>query len=175
MRDGLVAETTSSGIGPRGGRTAVTGLAAAVTGLTLAAWLTACGGDYEFEPPDREGQVEEADSSFSQAMFDTVEWESEEVRLLEGNVVFSSKCRQCHGPLGRGGTEYASERGLAVPSLVTPDWEYAGDLEAVRRRIFVGHPSGMPTWGVAGISPREIDAVAFYIVERLRPDVLGGG
>jgi hypothetical protein len=41
---------------------------------------------------------------------------------------------------------------------------------AVRRRIFTGHPAGMYTWGIAGISPREIDAVAHYILERLRPD-----
>jgi mono/diheme cytochrome c family protein len=153
----------------------VAGLVGVVTSLIVLAAFAACGGDYEFEPPDRESQVEEADSSFSQAMFDTVTWASVDTRELEGNVVFSSKCRQCHGTLGRGATEYANERGLAVPSLVAPDWEYAGDIEAVRRRIFVGHPSGMPTWGVAGISPREIDAVAFYIVERLRPDVLGGG
>jgi hypothetical protein len=33
----------------------------------------------------------------------------------------------------------------------------------------------MPTWGVAGITPREIDAVAFYILERLRPEMLGEG
>jgi mono/diheme cytochrome c family protein len=45
----------------------------------------------------------------------------------------------------------------------------------VRRRIFTGHPAGMPTWGVAGIPAREIDAVAAYILEQLRPDVLGGG
>jgi mono/diheme cytochrome c family protein len=148
---------------------------AAVTGLLAVAALAACGGDYEFEPPDRESQVEEADSSFSQAMFDTVAWASTETRALEGNVVFSSKCRQCHGTLGEGGTEYANERNLEVPSLVSADWEYASDLEAVRRLVFTGHPEGMPTFGVAGISPREIDAVAFYILERLRPDVLEGG
>lgn len=146
----------------------------------VAPWLgllvvAACGGDYEFEPPDREAQVAEADSSFSQAVFDTVAWASEDTQAMEGNVVFSSKCRQCHGPLGQGNTEYASERSLAVPSLVAPEWEYADDLEGLRRRVFIGHPSGMPTWGVAGITPREIDAVAFYILERLRPDVLDGG
>ena len=137
--------------------------------------LAACGGEHEFEPPDRAGQVAEAESLYRAARFDTVAWASDDTRALEGNVVFSTKCRQCHGPLGEGGTEYARERGLAVPSLVSPDWEYAGDLEAVRRRMFVGHPEGMPTWGVAGITPREIDAAAFYIVERLRPEVLGEG
>lgn len=141
--------------------------------LVLTA-VTACG-EHHFDPPDREDQVAEADSLFETMSFDTVAWVSQETRALEGNVVFSSTCRQCHGPLGRGETAYADERGLDVPSLVEQDWEYAGDLEAARRRIFIGHPSGMPTWGVAGISPREIDAVAFYILERLRPEVLEEG
>lgn len=140
----------------------------------LLASLTACG-EHHFDPPDRAAQVAAADSLIEAMLFDTVAWASEDARALEGNVVFSSSCRQCHGPLGRGGTEYAGERGLDVPSLVEEDWEYAESLEAARRRIFVGHPSGMPTWGVAGISPREIDAVAFYILERLRPEVLGEG
>lgn len=136
--------------------------------------LSACGGEQEFEPPDREARVEEAESLYSAALFDTVAWESDEVRSLEGNAVFAARCRQCHGPLGRGETDYAAERNLDMPSLVEPEWAYAGDLDAARRRIFTGHPEGMPTWGVAGISPREIDAVAFYILEVLRPEVLGG-
>ena len=59
---------------------------------------------------------------------------------------------------------------VQVPSLVEPDWSYANDVEAVRRRIFTGHPDGMPTWGVAGLAPREIDAVAYYIDSVLRPE-----
>ena len=140
----------------------------------LVASMSACG-EHHFDPPDREAQVAAADSLYATISFDTVTWESQDARALDGNVVFSSSCRQCHGPLGRGGTEYAAERGLDVPSLVEEDWEYAGNLEAIRRRIFVGHSAGMPTWGVAGITPREIDAVAFYILERLRPEVLGEG
>jgi hypothetical protein len=46
-------------------------------------------------------------------------------------------------------------------------------MDSVRHRIFVGHAAGMPTWGVAGISPREIDGAAYYLLERLRPEVLG--
>ena len=58
-----------------------------------------------------------------------------------------------------------------------PDWPYAASLDSVRHRIFVGHEEGMPTWGVAGITPREIDGVAYYILNGLRPDALrsGGG
>ncbi len=52
-------------------------------------------------------------------------------------------------------------------------WELDGDLEGARHRMFVGHAAGMPTWGVAGISLREIDAVAHYVLDVLRPEVLG--
>ncbi|HSR43479.1 MAG TPA: c-type cytochrome [Longimicrobiales bacterium] len=148
---------------------------AGAAALVACLGVGACGPEHEFEPPDREEQVAEADTLFSAAVFDTLTWPSDEARALEGNVVYSSRCRQCHGPLGRGGTDYATERDLDVSSLVEPGWEYADDPDGVRRRIFAGHPEGMPTFGVAGITPREIDATAFYILERLRPEVLGEG
>lgn len=131
-------------------------------------------GEHKFEPPSREERVEEAEELYSPALFDSIAWSDEEERALQGAVVFASECRNCHGRMGRGGTDYARGRGLDVPSLVEPEWQYAGKLEEARRRIFVGHPAGMPTWGVAGITPREIDAVAFYVLERLRPEVLDG-
>lgn len=143
--------------------------------VALAALLAGGCQEQEFEPPDRAERVQQAETLFTAAGFDTIDWTSDEARLLEGNAIYSARCRQCHGPLGRGGTDYALERNLDVPSLVEPEWAYAGDLHGVRRRIFTGHPAGMPTWGQAGLTLREIDAVAFYILERLRPDVLEGG
>jgi len=142
--------------------------------LLAALALTACKGT-EFEPPSREGQVEDAAATYSPALFDTVAWQGDEARMEEGNLVYAAECRECHGPLGRGGTDYARERDLDVPSLVDPAWEHGTDLEAVRRQIYVGHPEGMPTWGVSDISPREIDAVAYYLLFGLRPEVLGDG
>lgn len=139
--------------------------------LAAAALLAACQG-HDFEPPERSAQVAEADSVFTPALFDSIAWPSDSARAFEGNNVFATHCRKCHGPLGEGGTEYAAERELAVPSLVAPDWPYDNDLEGARRRIFTGHPAGMPTWGVAGITPREIDAVAYYLIHQLRPEVL---
>ena len=59
-----------------------------------------------------------------------------------------------------------------MPSLVEPEWAYANDMDAIRHRIFTGHPDGMPTWGVAGLTVREIDAVAYYIEALLRPDAV---
>jgi hypothetical protein len=143
--------------------------------VVLGLGVAACGGDHEFEPPDVSERVARADTLFDETLFDSLVWEDDSRRALEGNAVFAAKCRNCHGPLGRGGTPYALERRLEVPSLVEEDWEFGTDLSAVRRRIFVGHPAGMPTWGVAGIPPREIDAVAFFILHDLRPEVLGSG
>jgi mono/diheme cytochrome c family protein len=123
----------------------------------------------EMVPPSPEERVAEAEAAYDPARFDTIQWASSEERLRTGNEVFAVECRACHGPLGRGDTPYARERGLDVPSLVDPDG-VGDDLEAVRRRIFTGHPAGMPVWGIGGITPREIDAVAYYLLHQLRPD-----
>jgi mono/diheme cytochrome c family protein len=134
---------------------------------------TACKG-HEFEPPDRKQRVTEAERRYMPARFDTIQWDSAGARLTEGNLVYAASCRKCHGPLGEGGTDYAREQNLDPPSLVRADWPHAASIDSVRHRIFVGHPSGMPTWGVAGLSPREIDAVAYYIIEQLRVDAVSG-
>ncbi len=134
-----------------------------------AAALGACEG-HEFHPPDREARVAAADSIFSEELFDTLTWSSNAERMQAGNLVFADECRRCHGPLGRGDTEYARNRDLEVPSLVEPDWRFADDPEAVRRFVFTGH-EGMPTWGVAGLTPRQIDAAAHYLVDQLRQEV----
>jgi mono/diheme cytochrome c family protein len=131
--------------------------------------LSGCG-EKTFEPPDREARVAEADSRLTPQTFDTISWESDEARGMAGNVTFSAKCRNCHGTLGEGNTTYGNDRGLEVPNLADPDWRWADSIDAVRRRVFIGHAEGMPTWGVAGITPREIDGVAYYVLEVLRSD-----
>jgi mono/diheme cytochrome c family protein len=93
---------------------------------------------------------------------------------MEGNLVYASHCRSCHGTVGEGGTDYALERGLEVPSLVDPAPLRGNVRDSVLEIIYTGHVRGMPTWGVAGISPREIDAVTYYLLQVLRPEVLGG-
>jgi mono/diheme cytochrome c family protein len=125
----------------------------------------------EFERPSREAQVAQADSLLASETFDTITWASDSARSYDGNNVYAAHCRNCHGPLGRGDTNYARENNLDVPSLVREDWPYP-DTESVRRIIFTGHTAGMPTWGVAGITPREIDASAYYLMHVLRPEVL---
>jgi mono/diheme cytochrome c family protein len=138
--------------------------------LCAAAVLAACEA-HEYERPDRAERVAEAEALLTPETFDTIAWPSTESRAYDGNNVYAAKCRSCHGYMGAGDTEYAREQNVDVPSLVREDWPY-GDVAAVRTRIFTGHPAGMPTFGVAGITPREIDAVAYYIVHVLRPEVL---
>jgi len=142
--------------------------------VVLLATSLLLGCEHRFEPPSEALRIQEADDLYTPEIFDTVSWTSTEVRNMEGNVVYASKCRNCHGAMGEGGSPYAVQRRLEVPSLVQADWAFAGDLERLRRHIFVGHMIGMPTWGVAGITPREIDAAAHYILDLLRPEVLGG-
>lgn len=144
-------------------------LAAAAT-VALVAGCT----EHGYDPPSEEQKVADAEALYSPALFDTVTWSADSLRLAQGNLVYADECRLCHGPLGRGETPYNESRELAVPSLVEPEWRYEDDPEAIRRRIFVGHQSGMPNWGIGQLTPRQIDAAAFYILEQLRPEVLGG-
>ncbi len=130
----------------------------------------ACG--HDFEPPDRADALTQAEALYSADLFDTLAWASDDVRAWDGNGVYVDKCRRCHGTLGSGTTEYAAGRGLEVPSLVELEWKFTEGLESVRHYIFVGHEGGMPTWGLAGLSPREIDGAAFYLLTQLRPEVL---
>jgi mono/diheme cytochrome c family protein len=143
-------------------------------GQVAAVVLVVAGCGHDFEPPDRGQRVREAEAAFNPALFDSVTWASDSVRAVEGNLVYAEKCRRCHGPLGRGQTDYARERRLEVPSLVEREWALAGP-DTLRHLIFVGHEDGMPIYGEGGISPRDIDAVAHYILEVLRPDALKGG
>jgi mono/diheme cytochrome c family protein len=144
-------------------------LAASLAVLTLIG----CGG-HDFEPPDRTERIREAEAAFSPALFDSVAWASDSVRAFNGNTVYAEKCGRCHGPLGRGETDYARERALEVPSLVEPAWGMAS-LDTLRHVIFVGHEGGMPIYGAGGITPREIDGVAYYILNVLRPDAVEMG
>ena len=132
--------------------------------------LGACG--HEFEPPDRADHIAAAEALYSAELFDTLTWESDYARTLEGNSVYASQCRKCHGSLGLGGTEYSEVRGLDVPSLVEWEWKFTDGLESVRHYVFVGHDGGMPSWGLSGLSPREIDGAAYYLLAQLRPEML---
>ena len=139
--------------------------------LLVVACASAACAEQEFEPPDRGARVERAASAFSVAIFDTVAWEDEAAQLTEGNTIYAEECRRCHGQLGRGGTDYARERNLTVPTLVAPEWRL-DEPDSLRRMIYVGHESGMPVFGDGDLTPRQIDATAAYLLRTLRPEVL---
>jgi mono/diheme cytochrome c family protein len=116
----------------------------------------------------RADSVLEAETQYDAAAFDSIAWENSEARFERGSVVWSFSCAKCHGAGGQGGGEMAEQHELSVPSLLAADWALAGDLAAIRRGVFVGHESEMPSWGLYGLAYRDVDAVAFYIVEGLR-------
>lgn len=141
----------------------------ALASLALVAVLAGCG-HHEFEPPDKTERFEEAALAYSPALFDSIQWNAHEDWDYLGNAVYIDMCRKCHGSLGKGDTDYARQRGLTVPSLVEKEWGLAS-MDSLHRVIYVGHEEGMPIYGDGGITLRQIDAVAHYILEVLRPDV----
>lgn len=140
----------------------------------LAACLLAIGCSQEFESPNRSIRVDNALAEYSAALFDTIVWSDDADRSSAGNAVYAEQCARCHGPLGRGDTEYSRSRDLDMPSLVERGWAH-GSLDSVRRAIYAGHESGMPIFRERALTPREIDSAAGYVLYTLRPDVLGGG
>jgi mono/diheme cytochrome c family protein len=143
--------------------------------LGLATFLMAigaCGHHFEPPDPDQSERMARAEAMYSADLFDTLTWDSDVARALEGNGVYAARCRRCHGTVGSGATDYTKERGLDVPSLVESAWDFTDDLDSIRRYVFVGHEGGMPSWGLAGLSVREIDGAAYYVMAQLRSDVL---
>lgn len=119
----------------------------------------------------RADSVARAEAEYDPAVFDTVRWGSDGERLERGAVVWRFSCRKCHGTTGMGDGETAQDLDIDMPVIVAEDWEYAGDPEAIRHRIYVGHESDMPTWGLYGLEYRDIDAVTYFIENHLRsPD-----
>ena len=148
---------------------------------SVAVVALACGGGEETPEQAverlraaRADSVAMAEAAYDAGGFDTISWATAEERVERGRVVWQFSCAKCHGPGGMGTGELAQEWGLAMPDLTAPDWEYAGDVEAIRHRIFVGHESEMPNWGLHGLKYRDIDAVTAYIVNGLRGDPLPG-
>ena len=125
------------------------------------------------EPPADESAADTASASMVQAQeaydpaaFDTITWETPEAALERGEVVYRFSCLRCHGERGLGDAGFV--RGgdtLRPPSFREPTWRFAGDKQGIREQVFVGTLEGMPHWGLAGLGPKDIDAVATYILE----------
>ncbi|HSR40647.1 MAG TPA: cytochrome c [Longimicrobiales bacterium] len=138
-------------------------------------WIGGCGppdGPPEESGPTGADSVRAAEQMFSPEAFDTITWETHQARLDRGAVVWRISCTKCHGNAGRGDGGFVTEGDtLRPPSFVEPDWVLADDVTALRRRIYTGTEEGMPHWGLEGLTYRDIDAVATYILEAVRAGV----
>jgi mono/diheme cytochrome c family protein len=146
----------------------------AVAALALLP-VTGCGGqesEAELEAKKQEARAESlrmAEEMYDASVFDTLTWETPEARLRRGGLVWRSSCQKCHGIEGGGNGEMAMQFELEIPSFLVPDWEYAGDVDALRHRVFVGYSGDMPNWGLVGLKYRDVDAVAAHVAEKLGP------
>jgi len=140
-----------------------------VLGLAvLGVW--ACNPEPEPQAFTEPGPGEGVWPTFDESAFDALVWSSDEVALARGQAVYEANCLKCHGITGAGEGGYLfGGQTLQPPSWLIADWPLARDPMALRRYIFSGSVGGMPYWGIAGVSPRDIDAVARYITEVLRP------
>ncbi len=144
------------------------------TVLALA-WLAACG--KEAPPPVEEANdtghadsVAMAAAAFDPTVLDTITWNSPDEALTRGGLVFRVSCNKCHGVTGNGdGDLVADGKSAKPPSFLTVDWKYADDPIGLRKLIFSGSANDMPYWGLVGLKYRDLDGVAAYITNYLRP------
>jgi cytochrome c oxidase cbb3-type subunit III len=85
-----------------------------------------------------------------------------DANLPKGAKVFADNCAACHGPEGKGNTEFGA------PNLTTKVWLYGSDRSAIIERITNGGGGAMPAWRDK-LSPTQIKAVTVYVHS------LGGG
>jgi cytochrome c len=149
-----------------------------LTVLSFAAVMAAaCGGGEEVTVEEqqqalraaRADSVAQAEAVYDPAVYDTISWENDGERWERGGVVWSFTCQRCHGADGKGQGADAVGFDIEVPDLTSADWELAGDVEAIRHVIFVGHDSEMPSMGIVGLSYKDTDAAAHYINDLLLP------
>lgn len=144
--------------------------------LFAVSLLAACGGEPPAQEPvqqapGRADSVAIAMAAFDAAAFDTITWETRQAALERGSIVFRVSCSKCHGDGGRGNGNFVMGGDtLRPPSFLATDWRFASDPVGLRQAIYTGNVAGMPYWGLVGLKYRDLDAVALYIVEFLRPN-----
>lgn len=112
-----------------------------------------------------------AEAVFDASAFDSVTWAATDSAVARGQVVFSFSCQKCHGAAGDGSGGFVTQGDtLHPPTFLAEDWRFGDDHEGLRHQIFVGTATGMPHWGMEGLKPRDIDAVAHFIRLGLRAD-----
>lgn len=131
--------------------------------MTATAVVVGC----ENEP--RNENLPLPDRTISAATFDTVVWTDSAAARARGKDVYAWVCARCHGVAGRGdGGEVLAGDTLHPPSFQDPNWRFANDARGLWNRIHLGNNRGMPHWGEQGLQPRDIVAVASYILHDLR-------
>lgn len=139
-------------------------------------WIGACGGEPPAQEPAMQGptradSVQLASTAFDSAAFDTIAWANQQEAIERGGLVYRISCAKCHGDGGRGNGNFVFQGDtLRPPSFLTQDWRFADDPMGLRKQIFTGNVAGMPYWGLVGLKYRDLDAVARYIVDFLRPN-----
>ena len=116
----------------------------------------------------RADSVTTAEAMYDSAVFDTIQWESPDALLERGALVWRVSCQKCHGVEGRGDGSLTMEHALQTPDMLAADWQYAGDVTAIRHQVYVGHESEMPSWGLYGLAYRDVDAAANHIEAVIR-------
>ena len=138
--------------------------------LSVALASAGCGEAPEAQrtvPPDTMATV--ALTAYDATAFDTITWETPQAALDRGQVVYRHSCARCHGAEGLGDAKFVLHGDTLRPlSLRREDWPYTGDKANLRRQVFIGTAEGMPHWGLEGLKPRDLDAVAVFIMEGLR-------
>jgi mono/diheme cytochrome c family protein len=110
-----------------------------------------------------------AEAAYNPAAFDTISWETNQEAIERGSVVYRFSCTKCHGDRGYGDANFVRHGDTLVPpSFRDEDWIYAQDKDGLRQAVFVGTAEDMPHWGLEGLPPRDIDAVAIYIIQSMR-------
>ncbi len=141
--------------------------------LALALATVTCGPSAEEQAATAAAEAAAAEDSLQEAsvlaydaaVFDTITWETPEKRMERGKQVYNFSCARCHGPQGLGDAGFVRQGDtLRPPSFREPTWAMAGDTAAIRSAVFIGTSEGMPHWGLEGLKPEAVDAVAAYIL-----------
>jgi mono/diheme cytochrome c family protein len=136
-----------------------------VWALPLA--LAACAEEPQEDPSASTAaadSVAQALATYTPETFDSISWATDTAQTNRGAVVWMFSCRKCHGDTAAGDGHWVMDGDtLHPPSFQTADWRFATDRTGLVRYIYAGNASGMPHWGVVGLKPRDIDAVAAYI------------
>jgi mono/diheme cytochrome c family protein len=139
-------------------------------GVSLLVVLYGCGGGGGSQQASmtHSDSVALALSQLSAETFDTIAWASDSVALARGQLVWSTSCQKCHSADGSGDAGFVSGGQTLVPADFRSDtWTLGRDRDGLRRAVYTGTEEGMPHWGLVGLKPRDVDAVALYIQQVL--------